>query len=335
MREILKYVYKGAKYISSHPKSWWRIGFNEMAAIMRSPWVPCLPSFVTIEPTNICDMHCRICETGLGILKRDKGSMSLNNFKAIMDRIHPHTNHLIFYFMGEPFLNRDAYQMLSYAKGKNIFVSTCTNGHFINAEALLESEIDEINFQIGGVVQETHEVYRVGGNLDRTFENVREIVRRRKESNGKFKTRIILGFIVMKHNEKEIGEIQKIGQEIGVDEVQIINPCVRTIEQAYEMLPINRKFWIYDEATLKQGRLIHKNRPRNKCWWLWHSTVITWNGDVLPCCRDPQSEFIMGNIFEADLREIWNNSKYLAFRKKILKGQASVPMCDLCSGFGI
>lgn len=72
MKDILKYLYKGTKFIASHPKGWWRIGFNEMAATMRSPWVPCLPTFVTIEPTNICDMHCPVCETGSGILKEKK-----------------------------------------------------------------------------------------------------------------------------------------------------------------------------------------------------------------------------------------------------------------------
>ncbi len=335
MREIVKYFYKGTKYIVSHPKSWWRIALNEVAAIIRSPRVPCLPTFITIEPTNICDMRCPICETGLDILKRKKGTISFHKFKSIVDKIFRHTNYLIFYFMGEPFLNRDSYRMISYAKQKGIFVSACTNGHFIDADKLLESKIDEVNFQIGGAEKESHEVYRVGGKLDVTLKNLRETVNKKRESNGNFKTRIVLGFIIMKHNEREIDKVQKMGHEIGVDEVQIINPCVRTVEQAHSMLPTDEKHWIYDEKALRKGELIHKNRPRNKCWWLWHSTVIIWNGDVLPCCRDPHGEFVMGNILESDLKDIWNSAKYITFRKKILRDQLSVPMCNLCSGFGV
>jgi radical SAM protein with 4Fe4S-binding SPASM domain len=335
MRKILKYVYKGTKFISSHPKSWWRIVLNEISAIISCPWVPCLPTFITIEPTNICDMHCPICETGSGILNRKRGSISFDNYKIIIDKIYKHTNYLIFYFMGEPFLNKDAYRMISYAKKKGIFVSTCTNGHFIDAETLLESEIDEINFQIGGATQGTHKIYRIGGDLDTTLENMREVIKSKRESNGRFKTHIALGFIVMKHNEEEIEEIQKIAHQAGVDEFQIISPCLRTVEQAYDMLPANRKYWIYDESALRKGKLIHKNRPRNKCWWLWHSTVITWSGDVLPCCRDPHGELVMGNIFQSNLKDIWNNSKYITFRKKILRDQLSISMCSLCSGFGV
>lgn len=261
--------------------------------------------------------------------------MSLNDFKFIIEKIYKHTTYLVFYFMGEPFLNKEAYHMISCAKEKGIFVSACTNGHFLNADRLLESKIDEINFQVGGVTQATHEIYRIGGNLSKTLENMKEIIRKKKEGNGKFKTHITLGFIVMRHNEEQIKEIQKIGKQIGVDEVQIINPCVRTIEQAREMLPADRTYWIYDEPALREGMLVHKGRPRNKCWWLWHSTVITWNGDVLPCCRDPQGEYVMGNIFHSELKEIWNNSNYVLFRKKVLRDQLSIPMCNLCSGFGM
>ena len=329
------FLFKGIRFIFKHPKGWYRILLNQVFALLRLNYAPCLPTFITLEPTNLCDLRCPVCETGAQLLNRKKGMMSLTDFKRVIDQIARHTNTLIFYFMGEPFLNEEAYEMISYARKRGIFVNACTNGHYVNPKRLLDTGIDEISFQIGGVTQETHQKYRVNGDLMRTLHNVKALVEERRKHPYRFETHIVLGFILMKHNEHEVREFQRLGKEIGVDEAQVIPACVRTIEQGREMLPENKADWIYDPVLFEKGVLRHKQRPHNKCWLLWNSTVITWNGDILPCCRDPQGEFVMGNIFKSDLKEIWNNSKYVAFRKRILQEQTSVDMCDLCSGFGI
>src|SRR3990167_7881068 len=67
------------------------------------------PMNITIEPTNMCNLQCPVCETGAGILGREDAHMSLHVFKTIIDKISSHTNTLMFYFMGEPFLNKKAY----------------------------------------------------------------------------------------------------------------------------------------------------------------------------------------------------------------------------------
>jgi MoaA/NifB/PqqE/SkfB family radical SAM enzyme len=46
------------------------------------------------------------------------------------------------------------------------------------------------------------------------------------------------------------------------------------------------------------------------------TAMILPNGNVLPCCMMEGSyNAIMGNIFESDLPEIWNNERYQMFRK--------------------
>lgn len=308
-----------------HLKSSWSLA-------SRAPNVAGRPMNFTVEPTNICNLKCPVCETGCGELGRQDAHMSLESFKAIIDKIGEHTNTLMFYFMGEPFLNKQAYAMIRYAKDVGIpWVTTCTNGDAVNPEKLLKSGIDEISFQIGGVTQGTHSVYRVNSRLERVLGNLRETLELRRQRN--VKVRVVCGFILMKHNEHELPEFHKLMAELGVDEANVIDPCVRTVEQGHQFLPSDSTHWYYDVASFKNGLLRPRVRPKNACPWLWYSLVVQVNGDVVPCCRDPRGEFVVGNLLTQSLDEIWNGKPLVEFRRRVLSDQASVSICRLCSGY--
>jgi radical SAM protein with 4Fe4S-binding SPASM domain len=151
---------------------------------------------------------------------------------------------------------------------------------------------------------------------------------------AKSDTIIKVGFIVMRHNELEIPRFEEWARSLGVIP-EIINPCVRNIEQAYEFMPNYHGFWFYDFDAYCQGKLIPKKVPHNRCWWIYYSTVICWNGDVVPCCRDAQGDYIMGNVLTQDFKEIWNSEKYKKFRHEIANRQSEVGLCRLCSGYGV
>ena len=290
------------------------------------------PINITIEPTNICNLDCPVCETGAGILERKNAYMSLLSFKDIIDKIYQHTNTLMFYYMGEPFMNKDAYNMISYAKIKGIpWVTTCTNGDPVHPEKLVLSGIDEVSFQIGGISQETHQIYRVNSNLERVLDNIRETIQFKKETNSNIK--IHCGFILMSHNEHEIGEFFRVMNEIGLVEASIIDPCVRNIAQGKQFLPKDKNRWIYDIDAFDIGILKPNKSLNNKCPWIYYSMVILVNGDIVPCCRDPQGLHIMGNLISQEMDEIWNGDLFKNFRGRINADQGNVDICRLCSSY--
>jgi radical SAM protein with 4Fe4S-binding SPASM domain len=300
----------------------------------RSTSVAGRPMNITIEQTNVCNLDCPICETGAGALGRSKGHMSLEQFKIIIDKVGQHTNTLMFYFMGEPFLNKHSYEMIRYAKDAGIpFIETCTNGDFVDPVKLVESGLDRVSFQIGGLTQETHEIYRVRGNLERTMANLTETIRQRNLQRSRLQ--IEVGLIVMKHNEHEVDEFRRTAMALGADAARVIDPCVRTIEQGRQFLPVNRVYWIYDEASFNRGVVKPKDLPNNSCPWIYYSLAIHVNGDVVPCCRDPKGAEVMGNIFRESLDEIWNGPRYRDFRARILRDQGGVGICRLCSSYPV
>src|SRR5436190_19036184 len=89
---------RGRRGSLDHLKSTWSLA-------RRSPIIAGRPMNITIEQTNVCNLDCPVCETGAGILGRESGHMTLEQFKLIIDKVGAHTNTLMFYFMGEPFLN--------------------------------------------------------------------------------------------------------------------------------------------------------------------------------------------------------------------------------------
>lgn len=314
---------------------------SSLAALLKSPSVPSRPVVLTIEPTNVCNLRCPVCETGAGILRRPKGMMSLDDFKRILDNVGGQVNQILLYFMGESFLNKQIYDMIVEAKRRKIYVSACTNGEFVDGKRLVESGIDEISFQIGGLTQETHEKYRVGGNIAATFQHLLDTTQARDSKHSPalgsdcrhLHPKTINGLIVMRHNEHQVPEFLRESGKQGIIS-EIINPCVRTVEQARELLPANRKYWIYDEAALNQGILRPKTIP-SRCWWIYYSTVVCWNGDIVPCCRDAHEDWVMGNVLRDDFGDIWNGEKYRRFRKLVATGIGNVKVCSLCSGFGV
>ncbi|MFO7956553.1 MAG: radical SAM protein [Candidatus Brocadiia bacterium] len=64
----------------------------------------------------------------------------------------------------------------------------------------------------------------------------------------------------------------------------------------------------------------------NSCVVPWMRADILPNGDVYPCIDFP--DYIVGNIRETSLMELWNGPRYVAFRRELQRGL--LPICGRC-----
>jgi len=325
---------RAGKLLWSRPRGWRSIMYNTAMAKARRVGPLMMPVHISIEPTNACNLGCPVCETGNGTMGRKRGHLDYDLYCKFIDDVAPHTSVLMYYFMGEPFLNKRAYDMIRYARQKNIYVETCTNGDFVDADGVIYSDINEVSFQIGGMTQATHERYRVRGDLARVTRNLERLLDERRR-HPKSNVQVDVGLVVMKHNEHEVPEFLRWAKEIGVDRANVIDPCVRTVAEGRDLLPNDRRYWFYDEEAFKRGVLKPKHLPDNECTWVWNSVMINWDGTVVPCCRDPHGKHVFGNVFETPLRTIWNGEAIREFRRRIVTNQGKVDVCQLCSGFGV
>lgn len=324
----------GTALLRARPKGWRSVLYNTAMAKAKRIGPLMMPAHLSIEPTNLCNARCPVCETGNGTMERRNGLLDMDSYTKFLDEVAPTTAVLMFYFMGEPFLNRNAYDMIRYARQKDIYVETCTNGDYVDAEGVIYSDINQISFQIGGMRQETHQRYRVRSDLDKVHKNLYELLELRR-TNPTTNVTIEVGFIVMKHNEHEVPEFLQWAKDIGIDRANVVDPCVRSVAEGKQMLPADRKYWFYDEEAFQRGVLKPKHVPDNECTWVWNSVMINWDGSVVPCCRDPHGRHVFGNVFDRPLKEIWNGPKMRDFRRRIVTEQGKIDICKLCSGYGV
>ncbi len=302
----------------------------QLSRVFSKPIVWGLPMSFSIEPTNRCNLECPECPSGLGELTRPLGLLSFENFKNWIDQIKGTSFYVQLYFQGEPFINKDLPKMLNYARQEKVYTSISTNGLLLNEkniQLLLDNPPDKIIFSIDGLDEESYQNYRVGG----TFEDVDKAFRlymSEKEKRKQSKPFVEFQFIVMKQNENQIENVKKYGEELGVDKVALKTMQVSSYESALHFLPSIEKFRRY---KVENGTFKIKRKLGNRCFALWRTSVITWDGIVVPCCYDKDATHKLGNVINNKFTKIWKNKNYTNFRKGVLKNRSGIPICTNCT----
>src|SRR5436190_24072716 len=142
-------------------------------------------------------------------------------FKRMIDELASNLLYLVFYFQGEPYLNPDFLDMVSYASGKKIYTATSTNAHYLNdnnARRTIESGLDRLIISIDGTTQDVYQQYRVGGRLDKVLEGTRNIVKWKKQLKSRTPF-IVFQFLVVKPNEHQVADVKALAKEVGIDDV--------------------------------------------------------------------------------------------------------------------
>ena len=101
------------------------------------------------------------------------------------------------------------------------------------------------------------------------------------------------------------------------------------ISYIWGFIPENPRYARYRQS--KDGRWEIRNPLDNRCWKLWHSAVVTWDGRVVPCCFDKDAQHVMGHLEKRSFREIWNGPEYAVFRNQLIKGRSEIDICRNCS----
>ncbi len=290
------------------------------------------PISISFEPTTSCNLRCPECPSGLRAFTRPTGMLQQDFFKDTIDQLHKDLLYLVFYFQGEPFLNPGFLEMVKYASGKGIYTATSTNAHYlndVNARKTIESGLDRLIISIDGTTQDVYQQYRVGGKLNKVIEGAKNIVKWKKELNSKTPF-VFFQFLVVKPNEHQIEEVKKLGREIGVDDVWLKTAQVYDYENdPNQLIPTIAKYSRYKKND--KGEVTTKNELDNHCWRLWHATVITWDGLVVPCCFDKDAQHTLGDLKGKPFKEIWHNPEYVKFRKQILESRKNIDICANCS----
>ncbi|MCX6286264.1 MAG: radical SAM/SPASM domain-containing protein [Bacteroidetes bacterium] len=305
-----------------------------MSRIIRRPVLYGMPAAVSIEPTNRCNLHCPECPSGMKELSRVAGFMDFTLYKSLIGQLSPELAWLTLYFQGEPFMNTGFFDFISSARSRNIYVSSSTNGHFLdkdNATAIVKSGLNRLIISVDGTDQQAYEAYRVGGSLNKVIEGIKTLAEA-KMSAGSKTPEIIIQFLVLKSNQHQIKDIRKKGIEWGGNKVKIKTAQFYDFKNGNPLMPYEGKYSRYSGS--RQMRL--KNTLPKHCFRMWSSCVITWDGKVVPCCFDKDAHHMLGDLKDRNFREIWQSREYYDYRQMILRHREQIDICQNCTeGMGI
>jgi len=306
---VSSFTYRLGEYVkNSSPRKLVNLTALRLSRALKLSHCLGMPYRYYIDPLNACVLHCPLCPTGQGTLKRHRGKMKIADFQRIVDEIADY-----------------AYCLSS---SLNVFDENL-------AEKTIESGLSQLNISLDGASQETYIKYRVGGDFDKVIANLALLIQKKQEAKSATPF-IIVRALITQHNEDEIPLIRKLANRLGADSFTtgpiFIN--VRRPEDARHWLPSDSRNSAYNYANVEE---IGPGDLENTwhCHDLWESCAISWDGGVAPCCwlHDPACDF--GNVFNEPLRDIWNNEHYISSRRVFgwaKKRPLRETVCTQCRG---
>lgn len=289
------------------------------------------PFALSIEPTTACNLGCPACPSGLKAFTRPTGKLDLAKHENWLQQVSRETFYINYYFQGEPFLHPQFLDLIKAAKQHRIYTATSTNAHFIDrqkAEAIVSSGLDRLIISIDGLTQETYSAYRVNGQLNKVIEAASHLVAAKKQLKRP-NPFLIFQFLVVKANEHEIGELQELAKAIGIDEVRFKTAQLYDYENGNALIPENEKYSRYIKKS--DGTYRVKFKGGDHCWRMWSSAVLTWDGQVVPCCFDKDAHHTLGTLETDSFKAIWNSGHYRSFRNQVLADRNAIAICTNCS----
>lgn len=263
---------------------------------------------VQFSISSNCNLNCRYCYAA----DRNEGlhpQMCLDDYKRVVDDILTLSRNTKFTITGgEPLLNKDCVDIAYYIRSKGNFVDLLTNGTLINTSNIvrIRDVFDRVTLSLDGSTKNKHDFFRGSGSYDRLQKAIYLL-----EENG---VNYELSMTVNKFN---ISDIENVAAQFGgrlhfaplfpagnanKSEVDLsINgrQYYEALNSAKNVSPLS-----FCESALENA----KHCRACKCAVGTQELSISATGDVYPCQLLHYPDFLIGNIHDTPISELWRNS---------------------------
>jgi radical SAM protein with 4Fe4S-binding SPASM domain len=308
------------------------------------------PVGVEIEMTNRCNLACIQCLRSLGLKPYKLGDMDFENYQKILAQF-PYVMNLSLNGFGEPMMYKRFFDVVKYSRKERPWakIGIYSNGMLINEEKayqLMDCGLTELNISIDAAYPDTYKRVRRGGKLDVLHDNIRRLVRVKRETRARFPM-IGMNFVMLNDNDGELVPFIEQAAEFGVDFVNCITYASydwgfknkRTADSYKRELDLAQKRM--DELNVRCKSFPSEDlswsdpsKPFH-CQFFWGENFrVTYNGDItLGCCTPFKETYSYGNVLETPFEQIWNNEFYRKNREMTLKNIAPSKTCASCDAF--
>lgn len=265
------------------------------------------PKVIRIEPSGVCNLKCIHCPTGTKALKR--GLMTDEIFEKVYETIENNLSKIkviVMYHGGEPLLNEKIYDWIHRIKElkSELLVKIVSNGVLINedvSQRLIDCDVDQIEISLDGVSFEQNDAIRRNSNGVKVVENVKALIGLKKKLKVNHPQVFIANTMFFNQKGESPEFIEKIFSE------EIISEDIVKIKSTTAM-----KWPDYTPPDGISTVLVKEEQCPDVCDHVVSTSTIRWNGDVVPCCYDLTSKYVLGNILTEDFDSILLGDKYQA-----------------------
>lgn len=261
-----------------------------------------LPWIINLDTFSGCNLKCPFCPTGTDQMGRPRRQLPIEHAKRVIDCVKDHALEIRLYNWGEPFLNPDIFEIIRYAHDAGLYTVISSNLSVKVkdlAQKVVDSKLDRLTASMDGISQTALETYRRRADVELCYANIAAITGERKRQ-GAATPSVELQFLVFRHNEHELDQLEAKRLEVGAD---IFRP--------------RRAFIFHDDFVPRHpGYQPLKQIFQGACDFLYAELTVEATGAVSPCCTNTSSQWDVGTINDLSdgLLAFWNAPVYRAMR---------------------
>jgi len=258
---------------------------------------------VWLEITQACNMKCIHCYEG-NEHKVNKNSLSLDEWKNVIDQINQLNVNRVVIIGGEPSIHKDIAKIAEYTATKGINTTIFTNGSEITEDlkAIIMRNHIEVKLSLYGHNSNIHDsITQVPGSFDVLVNTIRFFV-----EHG---VKVSIAIVLMQENEEYYNDITDFVKSLNVNRYKF--DVIREVFFGNQNLHVPRKKEIVNFAKRSSPKFnisktkFDKANFKNTCWA--GKLVISEDGNVLPCVFE--RNISCGNIRKKTIKEILKSSE--------------------------
>lgn len=268
----------------------------------------------------------------------------------------------------EPFLRKDLFDIIAHIKKNQLDCTIISTDILIDesqAKKLIEHRVDNLILSLDGNQQTHNRIHNMPNSFQNLMSSVSFINDAKKISRNKYVS-LLFTCMVSSINVDQLSELMDIAYRYEADMhyghlhyttdkmLQQTSSIIETEDVENENQNIYEKLKHIDVEKLKNElKNIKKKQKKynievnlqphlkgdeirkyyfndkfsyaSKCFYPWYSLRIYPYGEVHPCAMT----VCIGNVRNTSIKDIWNNEKFIDFRKQ-LRQQGIFPKCTKC-----
>jgi MoaA/NifB/PqqE/SkfB family radical SAM enzyme len=324
-----------------------------------------LPTFLQIEPVGQCNLRCQMCAIQFRQDGPPYGPLAFMEFDAFTKLVDEFDGleELHLQGLGEPMMHPRFFDMVAYAAGKNVKVSTNSNFTLLNerrAEACVTSGLARLHVSVDGATPEMYERIRVRSKLAKVVRSL-ELLRDARVRLQSRHPAVHMVSVIMRQNLHELPDlvrfaahwemenlwVQHLCHDFGEDQLPAHYQPMHEFVSEQTLLsedPVRVSYY-FDEARavaaelgvdLRLPRTEPRSHPpgtpgRKRCSWPWTQAYVSYQGLAMPCCMvSTPDRANFGSMIEHGAAAIWNDAGFAEFRAK-LDSDEPPDLCRSCA----